>query len=927
MKQATGAYLPTLKERGPSVDAERLRQSLADWSAALAAVSDLPSAVRQDVVDALDLARRFNAEVVRPQALLIDQLAHKDPAYVPLELIQQASRWGLFTLWLPSLFGGKGWNFISLFAFLEEVACTCVGVANVIGVHYMGVATLNASWNLKLAERVLGEVCAGERRDEPCLISLALNEPLAGTDASDTALLDHAQLGTQATLQPDGSCVLQGHKSWISNASVSTWHMVVAFEDLARAADTLMIVAVRSDAPGLSVSAQTDKLGQRACTAADLHFAPCRIPAEQVAISRQHTQGLGRPHREIAQTLLDYISSCTRAGVGAFAAGTARGALEAARDMAARQVRPGGRVIEQQWAQSLLADMSQNASLARQAYLESALANGMGGLFRMMFFRPLYWADQLAPMGLWRMAARWILHSPKAARWFQQRFLVEQPREWQRLTSGLASMAKVAASDLAMRNVALALELCGPDALRHEAGLEKRLRDAKVLQLYEGSNQLNRSNLFKCRVRTDESVRVFVRDDRPCPAPSVPAMRWPADGLQAWWDAADALAVATAPAPGHAQSTSTAVPGWLDAMCALGWAALCGDAAWGGQGQGVPTLCRVLEALSASQASAAAAVYASAAAHLAMRASGIEPSRLAGMPDLGSDWLAWPAFHALDEQLWPSVDAQGYLRGQVDLLLGGAHARWAVLPVLPVLAGPQGGLGHTAAPIIPATSSDSTAPAGQGRTASEPVASQPIALALVDLAHPAVMRGSALRALGLPGSGLADVEFGGVPCLILSTQGGAVFAQVSAQLAPARIALHAGLARGSLSTAQQHAATRWQGGGHLLGWPEVQRILSGMHERLAVLQGLLLAAQTQGSPHSPQRQDDLARLAGAAHAALHAGSLACELSSDGLQLMGATAYVASHPQAQRLCDAHHLHGLGGGVAWQRQSWLGQAWLA
>jgi acyl-CoA dehydrogenase len=900
MKQAAGAYLPTLKERGNSVDAERLRQSLADWSAALAAVSDLPSAVRQDVVDALDLARRFNAEVVRPQALLIDQLAHKDPAYVPLELMQQASRWGLFTLWLPSLFGGKGWNFISLFAFLEEVSSTCVGVANVIGVHYMGVATLNASWNLKLAERVLGEVCAGERRDEPCLISLALNEPLAGTDASDTALLDHAQLGTQATLQPDGSCVLQGHKSWISNAAVSTWHMVVAFEDLAQAADTLAIVAVRSNAHGLSLSAQADKLGQRACTAADLHFAQCRIPAEQVAISRQHTQGLGRPHRDIAQTLLDYISSCTRAGVGAFAAGTARGALEAARDIAARQVRPGGRVIEQQWAQSLLADMSQNASLARQAYLESALANGMGGLFRMMFFRPLYWADQLAPMGLWRMAARWILHSPKAARWFQQRFLVEQPREWQRLTSGLASMAKVAASDLAMRNVALALELCGPDALRHEAGIEKRLRDAKVLQLYEGSNQLNRSNLFKCRVRTDDSVRVFVRDERDAATLPPLAMGWPADGLQAWWDAADAL---------------PAAPGWLDAMRALGWSALCGDATWGGQGQGLPALCRVLEALSASQASAAATVYASAAAHLALRASGIEPSRLAGMPDLASDWLAWPAFHALDEQLWPSVDAQGYLRGQVDLLLGGAHARWAVLPVL---AGPQGGMSQTAQ-VVPAGAS---AQAAQGRTGSEPAASQPIALALVDLAHPAVMRGAAVHALGLPGSGLADVEFGGVPCVILSTQGGAVFAQVSAQLAPARIALHAGLARGSLSAAQQHATMRRQGGGSLLGWPEVQRLLSGMHERLAVVQGLLLAALTEASPHSPSPQDERACQTRAAYAALHAGSLACELSNDGLQLMGASGYVASHPQAQRLCDAHHLHGLGGGVAWQRQGLLG-----
>ena len=65
MTHPQGAYLPSIKDRTLSADAERLRNSVADWSAALAAVSDLPSAVRQDVVDALDLDRRFNAEVVR----------------------------------------------------------------------------------------------------------------------------------------------------------------------------------------------------------------------------------------------------------------------------------------------------------------------------------------------------------------------------------------------------------------------------------------------------------------------------------------------------------------------------------------------------------------------------------------------------------------------------------------------------------------------------------------------------------------------------------------------------------------------------------------------------------------------------------------------------------------------------------------------
>jgi len=509
------AYLPDLHERRPSVHAERLRTSMADWSAALAAVSDLPSAVRQDVVDALELARRFNAEVVRPMALQIDQRALDEPDYVPRELIRVAGQWGLFTVWMPSLFGGKGWNFISLYAFLEEVSSACLGIANVIGVHYMGMAMLTASWNMRLAHRVLSDVSEGERLGEPRLISLAMNEPLAGSDVTETLLLQRAQLGTRAQAQPDGGYLLDGCKTLVSNGHVSTWHMVLAYEDLARPADTMVLLAVRSDAPGLRLGRMADKLGQRACVASELVFERCAVAAEHVALDRSLTQGLSRPHRELSQTLLDYVTSCTRAGVGAFAAGAARGAYECARDHALRKRTPVGRLIEQQWVQTTLAEMHKNASLARQAYLESALANGMGGLFRLMFYRPLYWADQLTPMRVWRVLTRWALRSRRAARFFQHRCLDAQPREWQNLVAGLASSAKVAASDLAMVNAGLAMDLIGPDSLRHEMGAEKRLRDTKVLQIYEGTNQINLVNLFKCRVRPDDSVAVFMREDDP----------------------------------------------------------------------------------------------------------------------------------------------------------------------------------------------------------------------------------------------------------------------------------------------------------------------------------------------------------------------------------------------------------------------------
>ena len=874
MNHPAGAYLPSIEERRQSVHAERLRNSLADWSAALAAVSDLPSAVRQDMVDALDLARRFNAEVVRPLALAIDARAGEDPAYVPAELVRQAGQWGLFTVWLPSLFGGKGWNFLSLYAFLEEVSSACVGIANVVGVHYMGVAMLTGSWNVRLAHRVCQDVCDGERRGVPRPISLAMNEPLAGSDLGETLLLARGTLGTQATARPDGGYVLSGHKTMISNGHVSAWHMVVAFEDLARPADTMVVLAVPGDAPGVRLGRLERKLGQRACVASEIFFEGCEVHASHVALDRRLAEGLGRGYRELSQTLLDYVVSCTRAGVGAFAAGTARGAYEAAREHAARKLLPGGRLIEQQWAQTALAEMHKNVTLARQAYLESALANGMGGLFRLMFYRPLYWADQLAPMPLWRVLTRFALRSPDAARYFQKRFLAAQPREWQNLVSGLASSAKVAGSELAMANVGLAMDLLGAEALRREFGIEKRLRDAKVLQIHEGSNPVNLVNLFKCRVRSDEGVPVFVPEKAGVDAawPDL-HMAWPDEGHDVWWTDADRFARAHAAAMqagGHDARRQRAA--WLDGMHGLGWASLCGERARGGQGQPVAVLCRVLEAVTAVNASAAAVVYASAAAHLALKlceGTGERAALSALLRDLAVDWLCWPAFHDIDEPLWPSVDAQGYLRGQVGMLLGGSQASWAVLPA------------H--------------------------VKDQGLGIVVVDLRHPAVIRSESLSMPGLGDGGVHDVEFGGVPCEVLSMRGREVFQALVSLLGPAVMAMQCGLSRACLHDAVQHARTRRQGGSTLMGWGEVRRMLAVMHERLRVMQSLLAASL----PDARGRAGEVV---------LHVGDLACAQADDGVQVLGGIGCMTTHPAAMRLCDARQIKGLMGGAAWRRQ-WM------
>ncbi|MDE2401547.1 MAG: acyl-CoA/acyl-ACP dehydrogenase [Burkholderiales bacterium] len=490
-------------------------ESLAEWSASVAALKELPRGVRQDVARAIELGRRFNREVVAPLVLELDARIQDDPQHLPWSFIDEANRWGLFSLWLPKMFGGHGWNMLSMYAFIEEVSTQCVGLANVVGVHYLGVATLMATWNMPLARRIFGEVCEGERQGKPCLLSLAITEPGAGTDVEETELVDRARLGTQATPLPDGGYEINGRKVFISNGHVSTWHMVIAYEDRRRAADTTVVLAVRTGTAGFSFGAKEQKMGQKACVASELVFDRCQVPAAQVALGPQQTAGLGRPHRDLAQTMIDYVVSSTRAGVAAFATGVARGVFEATRERVAGMRCREGRLIEQQWVQTTLADMGRHASMARLAYMESAIANCLGGLFALLFTPPVYQLERWMPRRLMQAFSAPMLGDARFGRWVQRRLLAQYPATWQHLTSGLGSMAKVACSDLAMHNCALALELLGIDGLAHDSGIEKRLRDAKLLQIYEGTNQLNRINHFKCLLRPDDGVRVFVREDAP----------------------------------------------------------------------------------------------------------------------------------------------------------------------------------------------------------------------------------------------------------------------------------------------------------------------------------------------------------------------------------------------------------------------------
>ena len=339
----------------------------------------LPKVILKDVEKAVAIARKFNDEVVRPAYRDVDLRVARDPDYLTWDFIEKANEWGLYTLFSPKIYGGKGLDLLALYPFLEEIASVCTGLSNVIGVHYLGIVTMGASWNARLINRIGMDVRRGEKTGKPCLISLTITEPDAGTDVEETELLEKARIGSSVK-KVEGGFILNGRKIFISNGHVSEWHMVISYEDRSRPAETMVMLAVKTGAKGFSFGNHEKKMGQRACVASELIFDDCFVPDENICIrAATDSDKFKKSNFEISQLLIDYVVSSSRVGVAAFGVGCARGAYETALNYARKKTVNGKLLINHQWAQCILSEMYKNVNMARASYMESAYADALTG--------------------------------------------------------------------------------------------------------------------------------------------------------------------------------------------------------------------------------------------------------------------------------------------------------------------------------------------------------------------------------------------------------------------------------------------------------------------------------------------------------------------------------------------------------------------
>ncbi|MCC7076597.1 MAG: acyl-CoA dehydrogenase family protein [Acidimicrobiia bacterium] len=242
--------------------------------------------------------------------------------------------------------------------------------------------------------------------------------------------------GRMATrIEPeDGGYRVNGRKVFISNGSIASYISVFGMCDPTKPIrEGGVCVLMPADAPGFAVGQIFDKMGQRASPAVELVFDDVWVPEE----NRICPEGFGWQLNRI-------IMSVTRPVVGAIALGIARAAYERALEYAEVRVQGGKPIVEHQAIQIMLADMATRVEAAR---------------------------------GLVYRAARSVAAGQPDIK--------------------VSSMAKAFASDAAVANATDAIQVLGGNGYMHEYGVEKLLRDAKLTQIYEGTNQINRFEIME----------------------------------------------------------------------------------------------------------------------------------------------------------------------------------------------------------------------------------------------------------------------------------------------------------------------------------------------------------------------------------------------------------------------------------------------
>ena len=334
----------------------------------------------------------------------------------PAAIVARLAELGIMGMTIPEEHGGTSFDSVTIALIMEEIARVCASTAVTVSVHNSAAATPIVRFgSAEQKRRYLPAMARGE-----CIGGFALTEPGCGSDA--------AALAARA-VRRDGGWILNGTKSWITNARVGGVFVLMAVTDPEAGPKGISAFLVEPSMPGFAFGKDEDKMGLRCSVTGMINLTDCEVPAENLL----GEEGMGL---RVAFSTLDG----GRIGIAAQACGIARAALDEATAYARTRTAFSRPIASHQAIRFMIADMATEIDAARMLTLRAAAMRDSGaGDF-----------------------------------------------------SKEASMAKLYASEMSNRVAYRAVQIHGGYGYSAEYNVERYYRDARVTTIYEGTSEIQR---------------------------------------------------------------------------------------------------------------------------------------------------------------------------------------------------------------------------------------------------------------------------------------------------------------------------------------------------------------------------------------------------------------------------------------------------
>ncbi len=374
---------------------------------------------------------RQTARDYAQRELIKDAIERDETSRFPTEHIRKLASFGFMGMLVDPAYGGSGLDTISYVMAIEELSKIDASIATIISVNNSLVCHgLEQFGTEEQKQKYLVPLAKGDK-----IGAFLLSEPGAGSDAA-----------SQMTMAKDHGdhFIINGVKSWITNASSATFYLLFAQTDVKQRDKGICAFIVEKDTDGITLGPHENKMGMRS---SDTHS----VNLNDVIVPRENMLGAIGDGFKMAMQILE----SGRIGIAAQALGIAGGAHEIALNYAQERKTFGTEIINHQAIAFKLADMA--------AAIETA---------RLLCFKAAWLKDNNKPFGT------------------------------------ASAMAKLVASDTAMKVTTEAVQILGGYGYVKEYHVERLMRDAKLTQIYEGTSEIQR--LILARSMKKKSGDIFI---------------------------------------------------------------------------------------------------------------------------------------------------------------------------------------------------------------------------------------------------------------------------------------------------------------------------------------------------------------------------------------------------------------------------------